>query len=94
MAYVALWVAGKYFEEYSVVLRDLVSMTQGRFTPTDFLEAEEHLVTTLHFRLVRRSPPAQVSLTKSSLDSVGLKQLLGSPDYAMGRVRSRRSARH
>jgi len=89
-AYVAIWVAGKYFEQYAMPLGELIQHSRQRFKVDDFIDAEEQIVTTLGFRLVRRNVPKQIT-TKSTIPL--LKQLLSSPDYTLGKCATRISSR-
>lgn len=89
-AVVALWTAGKYFEEHVMSLSTIAQYTGHRHTQQNIIDAEERLVTVLRFRIVRRNPPKEITL---KTDPLSLKQFLGSPDYMEGRLCWRRSPR-
>lgn len=77
----AIWVSGKFFEEYVMPEAELLAFSQGRITADQLRRAEEDLVTTLGFRLVRRLPPKALG---SHAPSSALRAVLGAPEYALG----------
>jgi hypothetical protein len=80
-ALTCLWIMGKYSEPHSIPLTHLVKLTQDRYTRDQFIDAEEYILTTLKFRVIRR-PPLRGLNSKSS--PIVLKQVLPSPLYAKG----------
>lgn len=89
-ACVALWMAAKYFEEYTIPLKELVQYTRNCFTTDQFIDAEEKMITKLDFRIVRRPCPKFIN-AKSNLQL--LKQILASETYTIGEFAPKQSLR-
>lgn len=89
-AYAAAWLAAKYFEEYAMPLAEMVAHCKQRWLVDDFVQAEEAMITTLHFRIVRRPPPKSLAPRDGV---VTLKKILCDPNYTVGHVATRRSPR-
>lgn len=88
---VSLWVAGKYFEAVLLSLQDLISVSKEQFLREDFIVAEENLLSTLRFRIVRRPVPVQITQVRKDLSS--LQRILGHIDYTQGKITDRASLR-
>jgi hypothetical protein len=89
-ACVALWIAAKYFEEYTIPLKELIQYTRNHFDNDQFIDAEEKMINTLDFRIVRRPPPKFIS-SKSNVQL--LKQILASEEYTVGKFAPKHSLR-
>jgi hypothetical protein len=89
-AYIGIWLAGKYFEQYAMPLSELVQHARQRLTTDDFVDAEERLISTLNFRIVRRPP---TKLITNKVNAQFMKHVLGSPEYTVGQFVPKHSLR-
>lgn len=84
IALVCAWISIKYIESKIMAVKTLVVIS-NQFQIEDYLEAEEHVISQLKFRIIRRALPKCLENSKLSISAV--KHILTSAQFLLGKYK-------